>query len=161
MALKTSILSAIGSRNLPKFVTIFRSRANFPSMWSVRDAMAKINSAHTVEYGISPHSINRTKNGTSTIRNTVSLFAVFISFVPFYLRCAHKNPLFHSFTMFIIQSITKKVIGQQTASVQKYDRFQNCYLFGQTEVFVPCDKAPDSIQFYVIVNPQAMCLLLF
>lgn len=81
MALKTNILSAIGSRNFPKFVTILRSRANFPSMWSVRDATAKIANAHIVEYGISLHSINRTKNGTSTIRNTVSLFAVFISSV--------------------------------------------------------------------------------
>ena len=84
-ATMTSSLSASGSRNLPKFVTKFCSRAILPSSISVNDAIINTAIASIVcSLGpISKHSMNSINSGISTTLSTVSLLGRFIFFISY------------------------------------------------------------------------------
>ena len=76
----TSILSASGSINFPKFVTRLRALAILPSSISVRLATQKMTSViHLFAGPPISVSINNTKNGTIIILSTVSLLGKFIT----------------------------------------------------------------------------------
>lgn len=78
----TSILSASGSKNLPKLVICPYFLASLPSKWSVSDATKKITKAKKNRFGIAATSKNTIKIGISNILNIVSLLGVFSNFIP-------------------------------------------------------------------------------
>jgi len=76
----TNILSASGSKSLPKSVTFFVARAAIPSKISVRKAITKITKAINRLCGTS-HMIKRIQQGVSTILNVVRRLGRFIGTV--------------------------------------------------------------------------------
>ena len=84
MAATTKILSAIGSKNFPKFVTWLFFLAKYPSSLSVIDAIININSIIHIVVDMPKKLPGISKKdtitiiGTSIILNSVNLFGKFI-----------------------------------------------------------------------------------
>ena len=85
----TSSLSATGSRNLPKLVTVWCFRARYPSSQSVKEAAMNATSASACHTG-SENCSRITTTGTSAMRVIVSRFGKFIKSLPKGHRPAHQ-----------------------------------------------------------------------
>ena len=83
----TSILSASGSKNLPKFVIWPYFLASLPSKWSVSDATKKTIKARKNRLGIDFTSRNTIKIGIRNILNIVILLGILNKILYLPLQC--------------------------------------------------------------------------